>query len=114
MNTQNLKYIDCDLYRIETHQDGKRYVHIDGYCYEGDNETGYMLVEAIGCFFTIDKVMEDPTYGELHFLCCNQTNEEMTEEEVCGYYDGADELPYNEITQDTPDGTYIDYDKKRV
>lgn len=105
MNKENLKYEGCDLYQVETDDDGNKQVHIDGYCYCNENE--WQLVQFTFCYLDFSEIDRDNL--EQAYEWTKQYQYEFDEEQVCNYYKDAKELPYEELTQDTKDGWYIDY-----
>lgn len=113
MNKENLKYLHCDVFQVETDKDGKKRVHIDGYCYE--NENGYQLVQGTFCYIEVEEIMATSDSDKLDALIdrefseVNQYQCDMTEEEVCDYYNNIPELHYSKVSLETPDGTYISY-----
>ena len=113
MNKENLKYLHCDVYRVETDKDGKKWVHIDGYCF--DNENGYQLVQGTFCYIAIKDIVAIKDVDKLHELIDREFSEvkqyqyDMTKKEVCDYYDNIPELHYSKVSLETPDGTYISY-----
>ena len=109
MNKENLKYLDCDLYQVETDEQGAKWVHIDGYCYSNDcgDEPEYRCVQGTWCYVKVEDLMKDQENATRAFELTKQYEGTVSEEEVCEYYEGAKSLPYSKVTQDTPDGWYI-------
>ena len=74
------QYLHCDVYQVEVDKStGKKVIHIDGFCYFNDEE--YQLVQGTFCYMDIEEVEE--------------------------YYKQCTPLPYDEVTQDTPCGFYV-------
>mgnify|MGYP007069835210 CR=1 FL=1 len=115
MADENLKYLDCEAYRVETDNRGKKQIHIDGYCYDNsdDGDAEYRCVEASGCYVSVedlDAFDNDDQKLELlyhEFAESKQYLGDMTEDEVREYYKDVIELRMDKVTQDTPDGWYV-------
>lgn len=116
MAYKDLKYLDCELYQVETDTDGKKQIHIDGYCYvnSDDDDADYRCVEACGCCVSIedlDAFDHDQKLELLYnaFAESKQYIGDMNEDGVREYYKEATELRMENVTQDTPDGWYVHY-----
>lgn len=100
------KHLDKDLYQVET-ENGQKQIHIDGYCYAADGDL--KLVQYTGCIIAVSEIGDDmEKLNELEDSVKQYIKDGLTEEEVKEYYKEATELPIVEVTQDTPDGWYID------
>ena len=112
-----MKYLGCEAYHVETDNDGKKQIHIDGYCYVNENEHDdgydYRCVEACGCYVSVEELgafeNDDEKLNRLYheFEISKQYEGDMTEEDVREYYKDATELRMEKVTQDTPDGWYV-------
>lgn len=113
MTDENLKYLDCEAYHVETDNNGKKQIHIDGYCYWND-ET-YQCVQGTFCYVSVDDLEalssnEEKTECLYHaFEETKQYQGEVSEAEVAEYYKGAKELRMEFVSNDTPDGWYVHY-----
>ncbi|MBP5722085.1 MAG: hypothetical protein J6X18_00675 [Bacteroidales bacterium] len=106
------KYLDLFLYQVETDKNGNKQVHIDGYCYW--NDESYQLVQGTFCyvFVPILETCDSEEANELVeevFEEIKQYQKEVSEQEVLDYYKGATELRIDCVSEDTPDGLYVDY-----
>lgn len=114
-----LKYLDCEAYHVETDKEGKKHIHIDGYCYVNENEHDdgydYRCVEGTWCYVSVEELdacNDDDQKLELLQKAFDETKQyegDMTEDEVREYYKDATELRMEKVTQDTPDGWYVHY-----
>lgn len=108
-----MKYLDCEAYHVETDNDGKKQIHIDGYCYW--NEEGYQCVEASGCYVGVEELgafgNDEEKLNRLYheFEISKQYQGEISEAEVAEYYKDATELRMEFVSEDTPDGWYVHY-----
>lgn len=103
-----LKYLDLELYNVETDSNGKKRIHVDGYCYW--NGESYQCVQACGCYLSIDELNCD--FAEIMnqtFENAKQYQGDVTEDKVRKYYEGAKELRMEFVCDDTPDGLYVNY-----
>ncbi|MCR4847338.1 MAG: hypothetical protein K5920_00600 [Bacteroidales bacterium] len=103
------RYLSRDLYQVETDEDGVKWVHIDGFCYlnDGGDEAEYRCVQGTWCCVKVEDLMKDCESAERAFEATKQYEGTITVEEICEYYENAKDLPYSKVTQDTPDGWYI-------
>ena len=98
-------YLDCDLYQVEIDEaTGKKVIHIDGYCYFNGEE--YQLVQFTFCYMDIDGTQSTQTADEASCLT-KQYQYPITFEKVKDYYKDCPPLPYEQVTEDTPVGFYI-------
>lgn len=101
------KYIHCDVYQVELDEStGKKVIHIDGYCYFDDEN--YQLVQGTFCYMDIDGKQSTEKAEEL-FSLTKQYQETLTPEQVQDYYKKCKHLLYENVTQDTPCGFYVNY-----
>lgn len=113
MNHEELKYLDLELYNVETDPDGKKWVHIDGYCYW--NEECYMCTQACSSFISVEDIEKCDNCDEVTELIHKNFDEakqylgEVTIDGVKKYYKGAKELLISCVCSDTPDGLYVNY-----
>lgn len=99
------QYLDCDVYQVEVDKStGKKVIHIDGFCYFNDEE--YQLVQGTFCYMDIDGTQCTEKAQEL-FENTKQYQGTVSWEEVEEYYKQCTPLPYEEVTQDTPCGFYV-------
>ena len=98
-------YLLCDVYQVEVDENtGKKVIHIDGYCYFDDEN--YQIVQGVACYMDIDgKNCKDK--AELLFSLAHQYQGTATLEDVENYYMKCKRLPYENVTQDTPVGFYV-------
>lgn len=102
MDNVFLSLLDCELYRVES-VDGVKSVHVDGYCYEGGDGGGFVLVQAVGCYVGLDMLS---SYEDV-FDACKQSSCYVSADDVRSYYDGASRLPILSVCDGTPDGLYV-------
>ena len=107
--------IELDFYSIELDSDGNKQINIFGYTAYGEywehNEMGGLIVQ-LDQF--IENVHDDEYYvstliGESKQYI-NDADEEEIVDVINSYFDGSPadyELPYEEITMDTPCGNYV-------
>ena len=115
MNTSvndKLKYLDCELYNVETDKNGNKQIHIDGYCYW--NDESYQCVQGTFCYVSVNdlEALSDDEKLERLYRAFEETKQyqgEVTETEVNEYYEGAKELRMEFVTSETPDGLYVHY-----
>ena len=100
----NLKYLDCFLYGVETHNDGNKYIHLFGYCYKDES---YQCVEGTFCYIPLMGC--DTEKADDAFDLTKQYQGRVEENDVIEFYKGSKELKICEVTKDTPDGIYVDY-----
>ena len=105
MNKENLKYLDCDLYRVYM-ENGEKQIQVKGWCYE--NENGYQHVYCSGCDFSVREIEGCYDKASVFIEECKQYQDDVEEAFVCEYYDGATVLRMDQVTQETPCGLYID------
>ena len=105
MNKLNLKYLDCDLYRVYM-ENGEKQIQVKGWCYE--NENGYQHVYCSGCDFSVMEIEGCYEKASVFIEGCKQYQDDVEEAFVCEYYDGATVLRMDQVTQETPCGLYID------
>lgn len=99
------KYLDRDVYQVEVDPaTKKKVIHIDGYCYFND-ET-YQMVQGTFCYMDIDGSQCTEKAEEL-FSETKQYQGTVTLENVYDYYKDCTPLPYEQVTQDTPCGFYV-------
>lgn len=103
--TDEPEHLDCYAYHVETDRNGKKQIHIDGYCYW--NDECYQCVQACGCYISVDELNGDSEKAYDAFDNAKQYEGDMTEEDVREYYKDATELRMEKVTQDTPDGWYV-------
>ena len=115
-----MKYHNKDFYAIEDYEDGK-YIHIDGYIYTvgvgaPDNpDKTYRNIQYVGFCVPLSDFLSDDFDYDLVQEGLNQYVTDMTEEEAnmaeSNYFNGAaiKELPFSDLTLDTPAGFYVDY-----
>lgn len=106
MNKENLKYIDCDLYEVTRDDDGNKCVHILGYVY--GNENGWQCVQPCWCYLYFEDGIDNNKVDEMMEFA-KQYQYDYNDEDVAEFYDGATPMPYEELTEETPLGRYIDY-----
>lgn len=111
MNTRPIdKYLDVEMYSIETNKNGDKIIHVDGYVYQGDD--GLMHQQAIGCYIHIfdiqgmdyQRIVEN--IGDT-FELCSQTVGEISERDALKMYSECERLPFDMIDNNTPDGIYV-------
>lgn len=113
MNMKELKYLDLELYSVETAPDGRKMVHIYGYCYWG--EECYMCAEACSSFISVEDIEKCADESDVEVLLskffdnAKHYDGEVNEEEVVKYYSGAKELRISCVCANTPDGLYVNY-----
>ena len=113
MNDENLKYLDCEAYHVETDREGKKQIHIDGYCYW--NGESYQEVQGTFCYVSVEELnacKDDEEKTELvtdAFDNIKQYQGDISESEACEYYKDTKELHMIKVTQETPDGWYVNY-----
>ena len=99
------KYLDRDVYQVEVdYETKKKIIHIDGYCYFND-ET-YQMVQGTFRYMDIDGSQCTEKAEEL-FSETKQYQGTVTLEDVIEYYKDCTPLPYDQVTQDTPCGRYV-------
>lgn len=111
------KPFEGDFYQIFD-LDGTRYIHVFGYIYQGDlwqnNEVSHFLFplkEFCQNFRSRGWDFIDECYDGLTQYVGEYPTEEDCLRDINGYFDGrpADAyLWFNEVTEDTPCGNYID------
>lgn len=100
------EHLGCYAYHVETDRNGKKQIHIDGYCYW--NGESYQCVQGTGCYIPFDELHGDiADVVDKAFEDTKQYQGEITKDGVRKYYEGAVVLPIGDVTQDTPDGWYI-------
>ena len=99
------EHLDCYAYHVETDSNGKKQIHIDGYCYW--NDENYQCVQASGCYISVDELNGDGEKAYDAFDEAKQYQGDITEEEIREYYKDAVVLPFDQVTQNTPDGWYV-------
>lgn len=115
MNHEELKYLDRELYSVETDRYGKKWVHVLGYCYQYCDDDTYRCTETCSSMISVDdieKCADECGVEELllHFFDeAKQYIGEVTEEEAAKYYSSAKELKISSVHSDTPDGLYVNY-----
>lgn len=75
---EEIDFTDYEYYDIETDYNGKRYMHIFGYCWQNDgredDETGaplpYTSTEYTGCYIPLDKLVACKDIDERWELIC--------------------------------------------
>ena len=99
------QYLDCDVYQVEIDKStGKKVIHIDGFCYCNDEE--FLLVQGTFCYMDIDGTQCTEKAQEI-FENTKQYHSTVSWEEVEVYYKRCTPLPYDEVTQGTPCGFYV-------
>jgi hypothetical protein len=100
-----IEHLDCYAYHVETDSNGKKQIHIDGYCcWNGES---YQCVQASGCYISVDELNGDSEKAYDAFDEAKQYQGDITEEGIREYYKDAVVLPFDQVTQDTPDGWYV-------
>ena len=100
------EHLGCYAYQVETDRNGKKQIHIDGYCYW--NDESYQCVQGTGCYIPVDGLHGDiADVVDKAFEDTKQYQGEITKDGVRKYYKDAVVLPIGDVTQDTPDGWYI-------
>ena len=99
------EHLDCYAYHVETDRNGKKQIHIDGYCYW--NDESYQCVQACGCYISVDELNGDCEKAYNAFDNAKQYQGDITKEKIREYYKDAVVLPFDQVTQDTPDGWYV-------
>lgn len=99
------RYLFIEVYRVET-ENGQKHIHIDGYCYKADDDLKlvtftFCIIKLCDINGSMDKVDELEEEVKQHI------KDNMTDEEVLDYYKDKTCLPIVEVTEDTPDGWYI-------
>ena len=113
----NWKYLECDFYEIfEYHEE--KWIHIYGYTWyrEGDEEHPYRTLEYSGFELPLKEYLsEDYDYDEWAGWKASAYIGDETEADalksITDPFEGApfSELPFGEITAETPIGFYVDY-----
>lgn len=100
------KFLDAYTYQVEVNSDGKKVIHIDGYCYNGEGN-GYQLVQGTWCYMDVDGTQCGAKADEL-FQETKQYQGDVTSDKVDEYYADCVPLPFDKVTQGTPAGRYVD------
>lgn len=133
-----LNLLDVDFYQVEKDCYGHSLVHSNGYCYKSEDgydpegnisqDYCYRLVEYCGLYLEPEKLRNEEDYYNLEQEKVKQYISDITEEEcrnvlrdwlkgrfdtiengiVTSVYHGCTALPMEDVTDDTPEGWYVD------
>lgn len=99
------KFFDRNCYHVET-INGKKYVHIDGYVY--NNGDGNMLTQFVGAYISVEELQKTNDRFEDVEDLFKQTCDEVSDKEIETYFRNIKEFPMDMVTEETPNGWYVD------
>jgi hypothetical protein len=107
--TEEIKqYLDCYVYQVEIDKStSKKIIHIDGYCYYTDDDN-YQMVQGVSCYMDIDGSQSTDKADAL-FEMVKQYQGPVSLEEIAEYYKDCTPLYYEQVTQETPCGFYVNF-----